>query len=65
MDKTDKDSIGSRRLLLLLSAVSALLIVYFLPKKHIERFSYTVGKPWTYDVLIAPFKWVQLCLTTQ
>ena len=55
MDKTDKDSIGSRRLLLLLSAVSALLIVYFLPKKHIERFSYTVGKPWTYDVLIAPF----------
>ncbi|MBR4842421.1 MAG: HDIG domain-containing protein [Bacteroidaceae bacterium] len=55
MDKTKKATLSGRRLLLILSAFSALLIVYFLPKKHIERFSYTVGKPWTYDVLIAPF----------
>ncbi|MBO4268659.1 MAG: HDIG domain-containing protein [Bacteroidaceae bacterium] len=55
MDKAKIESVSSRRLLLLLSAVSALLIVYFLPKKHIERFNYTVDKPWTYDVLIAPF----------
>ena len=55
MDRMNNGNFRSTRLLLLLSALSALLIIYFLPKKHIERFTYTVGKPWTYDVLIAPF----------
>lgn len=45
----------NRNLLILLSVISVLLTVYFMPAGHKESYSYTVGKPWTYDVLIAPF----------
>ncbi len=45
----------NRNLMLVLTAISVLLTVYSMPKNHEQRFSYTVGKPWTYDVLIAPF----------
>ena len=41
--------------LILLSAVSALLTVWFMPSSRHEKYTFTVGKPWTYDVLIAPF----------
>ena len=46
---------SNRVLLIILSVVSALLTVWFMPSGRHERYSYTVGKPWTYDVLIAPF----------
>ena len=46
---------SNRNLLIILSLVSVLLTVYFMPASHKESYSYTVGKPWTYDVLIAPF----------
>ncbi len=46
---------SNRSLLVILSVVSALLTVYFMPAHRQEKYSFTVGKPWTYDVLIAPF----------
>ena len=46
---------SNRSLLILLSAVSALLTVWFMPSSRHEKYTFTVGKPWTYDVLIAPF----------
>ena len=46
---------SNRSLLVILSVVSALLTVYFMPADRQEKYSFTVGKPWTYDVLIAPF----------
>ena len=46
---------SNRVLLVILSVVSALLTVWFMPSGRQERYTFTVGKPWTYDVLIAPF----------
>jgi len=46
---------SNRNLLILLSVISVLLTVYSMPIGHKENYSYTVGKPWTYNVLIAPF----------
>ena len=46
---------SNRHLLILLSLVSVLLTVYFMPASHKENYIYNIGKPWTYDVLIAPF----------
>lgn len=46
---------SNRSLLILLSAVSALLTVWFMPSSRHEKYTFSVGKPWTYDVLIAPF----------
>ena len=46
---------SNRSLLIILSVVSALLTVYSMPASRQEKYSFTVGKPWTYDVLIAPF----------
>lgn len=46
---------SNRNLLVILSLISAILTVYFMPTSHKESYIYTVGKPWTYDVLIAPF----------
>ena len=46
---------SNRSLLVILSVVSALLTVYFMPAGRQEKYTFTVGKPWTYDVLIAPF----------
>ena len=46
---------SNRSLLIILSVVSALLTVYFMPAERQEKYTFTVGKPWTYDVLIAPF----------
>ena len=46
---------SNRNLLIVLSLLSALLTVYFMPASHKENYIYTIGKPWTYDVLIAPF----------
>ena len=46
---------SNRSLLIMLSVVSALLTVYFMPAGRQEKYTFTVGKPWTYDVLIAPF----------
>ena len=46
---------SNRSLLVILSVVSALLTVYFMPAHRQEKYTFTVGKPWTYDVLIAPF----------
>ena len=46
---------SNRSLLVILSVVSALLTVYFMPADKQEKYSFTVGKPWTYEVLIAPF----------
>ena len=46
---------NNRNLLIILSVVSVLLTVYSMPASHKEKYSYTVGKPWTYNVLIAPF----------
>ena len=46
---------SNRQLLILLSLVSVTLTVYFMPASHKENYIYNIGKPWTYDVLIAPF----------
>ena len=46
---------SNRNLLLILSILSVFLTIYSLPSSHKERYVYTVGKPWTYNVLIAPF----------
>ena len=46
---------SNRNLLILLSVISVLLTVYSMPAGHKEKYSYSVGKPWTYNVLIAPF----------
>ena len=46
---------SNRNLLIILSLISVLLTVYFMPASHKKNYIYTVGKPWTYDVLIAPF----------
>ena len=46
---------SNRGLLIILSVVSALLTVYSMPAGRQEKYSFSVGKPWTYDVLIAPF----------
>lgn len=46
---------SNRNLLIILSIVSVLLTVYSMPASHQEKYTFTVGKPWTYDVLIAPF----------
>lgn len=45
----------NRHLLLVLTLISVLLTVYSMPKNHEVRYSYSVGRPWTYNVLIAPF----------
>ncbi len=46
---------SNRNLLIILSLLSALLTVYFMPAGQKENYIYTIGKPWTYNVLIAPF----------
>ena len=46
---------NNRNLLIILSLISVLLTLYFMPSGHKEKYVYTVGKPWTYNVLIAPF----------
>ena len=46
---------SNRNLLILLSLFSVLFTVYFMPASHKENYIYTIGKPWTYNVLIAPF----------
>lgn len=46
---------SNRNLLLLLSVISVLLTVYSMPAGQKESYSFTVGKPWAYKVLIAPF----------
>ena len=46
---------SNRILLIILSVISVILTVYSMPASHKEKYSYTVGKPWTYNVLIAPF----------
>ena len=46
---------SNRNLLIVLSLVSVLLTVYSMPAGHKESYSYTIGKPWTYNVLFAPF----------
>jgi len=54
--KDDRRFIKSNRnLLIILSIISVLLTVYSMPASRQERYTFTVGKPWTYDVLIAPF----------
>lgn len=60
MDKKDKkikNRPSKRNNLLMISLLiaSILLTVYFMPKERSEFYDYTIGKPWTYDVLIAPF----------
>lgn len=35
--------------------ICAILIVFFLPQKHTFSFDYTIGKPWKYGEVIAPF----------
>lgn len=47
--------VSNRTLLIILSVISIILTLYFMPVSHTERYSFTVGKPWTYNVLIAPF----------
>lgn len=46
---------SNRNLLIILSLLSALLTVYFMPAGQKENYIYTIGKPWTYNVFIAPF----------
>ena len=46
---------NNRNLLILLSVISVLLTVYSMPAGHKENYTFTVGKPWTYNVLIGPF----------
>ena len=46
---------SNRNLLIILSVLSVLLTVYSMPLGHKESYIYTTGKPWTYNVLIAPF----------
>ncbi len=46
---------SNRNLLIILSVISVILTIYSMPASHKEKYSYTVGKPWTYNVLIAPF----------
>lgn len=45
----------NRHLLIILTVLSVMITVWSLPKERIQRYSYTVGKPWTYEMLIAPF----------
>lgn len=42
-------------IMILLLVLSVLFTVYFMPKSRSTYYDYTIGKPWTYDVLIAPF----------
>lgn len=53
---------GNRRLisndnylLYILTVVSIMLTVSTMPKERDGKYTYSVGKPWTYEVLIAPF----------
>jgi len=55
MDKKRRLFNNNRHLLVVLSLLSVLLTVYFMPSSRKERYVFTVGKPWTYNVLIAPF----------
>ena len=45
----------NRHLLYVLSLLAVMLTVYFLPKKKSEQYVFSIGKPWSYNVLIAPF----------
>ena len=42
-------------ILILLTFISILLTVYFMPKNRSRNYEYNVGKPWVYSELIAPF----------
>lgn len=55
MDKRNRLIRSNRHLLYVLTAVAVMLTVYSLPKQRSERYSYSAGKPWKYDMLIAPF----------
>lgn len=46
---------NSRQLLGILTALAIIATVYFMPKTKNEQYVYSVGKPWTGGMLIAPF----------
>jgi len=46
---------NNRNLLILLTLLSILVTAYTMPRNRQQRYSFSVGKPWTYNVLIAPF----------
>jgi len=46
---------NNRQLLVILTALAIIATVYFMPKTKTEQYLYSVGKPWTYGMLIAPF----------
>ncbi len=48
---------NNRHLLYVLTVIAAMLSLYTLPRQRIQRFSFTVGKPWTYSAIIAPFNY--------
>ena len=41
------------RLLLFVGAI--MIITYFIPRENDESFNYTMGRPWQYPLLTAPF----------
>lgn len=47
----------NRHLLYALTVIAAMLSLYTLPRQRVQRFSFTVGKPWTYPAIIAPFNY--------
>lgn len=46
---------NNRQLLVVLTALAIVATVYFMPKTKTDHYIYSVGKPWTYGMLIAPF----------
>ncbi len=52
-----KNTVSKRRnvLRIILFVLSAAVIAYFYPNKNNREYKYTVGKPWSYSLLTAPF----------
>lgn len=55
MDNKFKLYSNNRQLLAILTALAIVATVYFMPKTKNEQYVYSVGKPWTNSMLIAPF----------
>lgn len=55
MDEKRRLIKSNRNLLIILSLISILFTLYSMPSGRKEKYVFTVGKPWTYNVLIAPF----------
>lgn len=57
MNQNKKLIEDNRHLLYVIAVIAAMLSLYNLPRQRLQRYSYTVGKPWTYSAIIAPFNY--------